>query len=102
VKSGEEIAIARRSLAAVAHVCHAIGAGCGWLRRLANPTLYSKVPFDIDKDFVPVTKAGATPNSWQINPNFPASTMTALIDMIRKEPGKYSVASPGTGTTTSF
>ena len=69
---------------------------------VVNPTLYSKVPFDIDKDFVPVTKAGATPNSWQINPSFPASTMTALIDMIRKEPGKYSVASPGTGTTPSL
>jgi len=69
---------------------------------VVNPTLYSKVPFDIDKDFVPVTKAGATPNSWQINPNFPASTMAALIDIIRKEPGKYSVASPGTGTTPSL
>jgi tripartite-type tricarboxylate transporter receptor subunit TctC len=69
---------------------------------VVNPTLYSKVPFDVEKDFVPVTKAGATPNSWQINPNFPASTMTALIDIIRKEPGKYSVASPGTGTTPSL
>ena len=69
---------------------------------MVNPTLYSKTPFDIDKDFIPVTKAGATPNSWQINPNFPAPTMTALIDTIRKEPGKYSVASPGTGTTPSL
>jgi tripartite-type tricarboxylate transporter receptor subunit TctC len=69
---------------------------------VVNPTLYSKVPFDIDKDFIPVTKAGATPNSWQINPDFPAPTMTALIEMIRKEPGKYSVASPGTGTTPSL
>ena len=69
---------------------------------VVNPTLYSKAPFDIDKDFVPVTKAGATPNSWQVNPDFPASTMTALIDIIRKEPGKYNVASPGTGTTPSL
>jgi tripartite-type tricarboxylate transporter receptor subunit TctC len=69
---------------------------------VVNPTLYSKVPFDIDKDFIPVTKAGATPNSWQINPDFPAPTMAALIDLIRKEPGKYSVASPGTGTTPSL
>jgi len=36
MKSGRRTAIARRSLAAVAHACHAIGAGCGWLRRLAN------------------------------------------------------------------
>src|SRR5262252_2811679 len=59
---------------------------------VVNPSLYSKVPFDLDKDFAPVTKAGATPNSWQVNPDFPASTMTALIDIIRKEPGKYNVA----------
>ena len=69
---------------------------------VVNPSLYSKVPFDLDKDFAPVTKAGATPNSWQVNAEFPATTMMALIDMIKKEPGKYSVASPGTGTTPSL
>jgi tripartite-type tricarboxylate transporter receptor subunit TctC len=69
---------------------------------VVNPSLYSKISFDLDKDFIPVTKAGATPNSWQINSSFPAATMTDLIDMLRKEPGKYSVASPGTGTTPSL
>ncbi len=69
---------------------------------VVNPSLYHKVPFDIDKDFIPVTKAGATPNSWQVNPDFPAKTMKDLIDMIKKEPGKYSVASPGQGTTPSL
>jgi tripartite-type tricarboxylate transporter receptor subunit TctC len=69
---------------------------------VVNPSLYSKMPFDVDKDFIPVTKAGATPNSWQVNPNFPAKTMTELIDLIKREPGKHSVASPGTGTTPSL
>ena len=69
---------------------------------VVNPSLYNKTPYDVDKDFIPVTKAGATPNSWQINPDFPAKTMTDLIDLIKKEPGKYSVASPGTGTTPSL
>jgi tripartite-type tricarboxylate transporter receptor subunit TctC len=69
---------------------------------VVNPALYTKLPFDLDKDFIPVTKAGGTPNAWQVNPEFPASTMTALIDTIRKDPGKYSVASPGTGTTPSL
>ncbi len=36
MKSGQEIAIARRSLAALAHACRAMGASCGWLMRLAN------------------------------------------------------------------
>jgi tripartite-type tricarboxylate transporter receptor subunit TctC len=69
---------------------------------VVNPTLYSKPPYDLDKDFIPVTKAGGTPNSWQINPEFHAKTMKELIDLIKKEPGKYSVASPGTGTTPSL
>jgi tripartite-type tricarboxylate transporter receptor subunit TctC len=69
---------------------------------VVNPSLYSKIPFDVEKDFIPVTKAGASPNSWQINPNFPAKSMQELIDLIKREPGKYSVASPGTGTTPSL
>src|SRR5262245_926171 len=36
MKSGQEIAIARRSLAALAHACRAMCASCDWLRRLAN------------------------------------------------------------------
>ncbi len=69
---------------------------------VVNPSLYNKVPFDVAKDFIPVTKAGGTPNSWQINPNFPAQTMKDLIELIKREPGKYSVASPGAGTTPSL
>jgi hypothetical protein len=42
MKSGQRTAIARRCLAAVAHACHAIGAGCGWLRRLANAPLEAR------------------------------------------------------------
>jgi tripartite-type tricarboxylate transporter receptor subunit TctC len=69
---------------------------------VVNPSLYNKVPYDIDKDFIPVTKAGATPNSWQINPTFQAQTMKDLVALVKKEPGKYSVASPGQGTTPSL
>jgi tripartite-type tricarboxylate transporter receptor subunit TctC len=69
---------------------------------VVNPSLYTKVPFDIEKDFIPVTKAGASPNSWVVHPSFPAKTMQELIDLIKREPGKQSVGSPGTGTTPSL
>jgi tripartite-type tricarboxylate transporter receptor subunit TctC len=69
---------------------------------VVNPSLYNKIPYDIGKDFIPVTKAGGTPNSWVVNPNFPAKTMQEMIGLIKKEPGKYSVGSPGTGTTPSL
>jgi len=69
---------------------------------VVNPSLYQKVPYDIDKDFIPVTKAGGTPNTWVVHADHPAKTMQELIDMMKREPGKHSVASPGGGTTPSL
>jgi tripartite-type tricarboxylate transporter receptor subunit TctC len=69
---------------------------------VVNPSLYARVPYDIDKDFIPVTKAGGTPNSWVVNASHPAKTMKDLIELIKREPGKHSVGSPGTGTTPSL
>jgi tripartite-type tricarboxylate transporter receptor subunit TctC len=69
---------------------------------VVNPTLYKNFPFYVDKDLIPVTKAGGSPNSWIVNPTFPAKSMKELIDVIKKEPGKYSVGSPGIGTTPSL
>ena len=69
---------------------------------VVNPNLYNKITYDIEKDFIPVTKAGATPNSWVVNTSHPAKTMLELVDLIKKEPGKHSVGSPGTGTTPSL
>src|SRR4051812_18460010 len=67
-----------------------------------NPSLYAKMPFDVEKDLIPVTKAGGSPNSWLVNPNFPAKTMQEMVELFRKEPGKHSVGSPGAGTTPSL
>jgi tripartite-type tricarboxylate transporter receptor subunit TctC len=69
---------------------------------VVNPSLYARVPYDIDKDFIPVTKAGGTPNSWVVHASHPAKTMKDLVELIRREPGKHSVGSPGTGTTPSL
>jgi tripartite-type tricarboxylate transporter receptor subunit TctC len=69
---------------------------------VVNPNLYANVPYDLDKDFIPITKAGGTPNSWVVNASHPAKTLKELIDLIKKEPGKHTVGSPGTGTTPSL
>jgi len=67
-----------------------------------NPSLYTKMPFDVEKDLIPVTKAGGSPNSWLVNPDFPAKNMNDMVALFKKEPGKYSVGSPGAGTTPSL
>jgi tripartite-type tricarboxylate transporter receptor subunit TctC len=69
---------------------------------VVNPSLYKSIPFEVEKDFIPVTKVGASPNSWEVNSQFPAKTMQELVALMKANPGKYSVASPGAGTTPSL
>jgi tripartite-type tricarboxylate transporter receptor subunit TctC len=63
-----------------------------------NPTLYDKVPYDLHKDFDPVTLAVATTLVLTVHPSVPARTVSELVALIKASPGKYSYASPGTGT----
>ncbi len=63
-----------------------------------NPFLYSHVPFDPLKDFDAVTLGGETPAVLTVTPSVPAQTVKELVALIRANPGKYSYASPGTGT----
>ncbi len=64
-----------------------------------NPSLYAKAPYDPDKDFAPVTKAAASPNGLFVNPAIPAKSVQELVELIKANPGKYTFASPGIGTT---
>jgi tripartite-type tricarboxylate transporter receptor subunit TctC len=66
---------------------------------VVNPSLYAKVPYDPYKDFEPVTVAGDAPNILLVHPSIPAKTVKELIDLIKANPGKYTFASAGTGTT---
>lgn len=66
---------------------------------VVNPSLYAKNPYDPFKDFVPVTLAAASPNILVVNSDFPVKSVKELVDLIKKNPGKYNYAMPGTGTT---
>jgi tripartite-type tricarboxylate transporter receptor subunit TctC len=66
---------------------------------VVNPSLYTKVTYDPDKDFVPITKAAAATHALIVNPTVPARSVKELIDLIKAEPLKYTIASPGAGTT---
>jgi tripartite-type tricarboxylate transporter receptor subunit TctC len=69
---------------------------------VVNPSLYKNIPYDPDKSFVPITKAGATPNALIVNPVIPAKSVKELVALIKADPKKYTIASPGTGTTPSL
>jgi tripartite-type tricarboxylate transporter receptor subunit TctC len=66
---------------------------------MVNPSLYARVPYDAVKDFVPVTLVAASPNVVVINPLVPAKSLPELVQLIRDNPGKYSFAGPGVGST---
>ena len=64
-----------------------------------NPSLYAKNPYDPYKDFAPITLAAASPNILVVNPDIPVKNVKELIDLIKANPGKYTIANPGIGTT---
>src|SRR3954451_10473486 len=66
---------------------------------VVNPSLYAKVPYDPIKDFAPVTLVAASPNVVVVNPSVPAKSLPELVQLIRANPGKYSFAGPGVGST---
>jgi tripartite-type tricarboxylate transporter receptor subunit TctC len=66
---------------------------------MVNPSLYAKVPYDAMKDFAPVTLVAASPNVVVVNPSVPAKSLPELVQLIRDNPGKYSFAGPGVGST---
>ena len=64
-----------------------------------NPSLFAKVPYDAQKDFAPITIACSSRNVLVINPQVPARSAAELVTLVRANPGKYSYAQPGTGST---
>ena len=66
---------------------------------VVNPSLYAKNPYDPFKNFMPVTLAAASPNILVVNSSFPAKSVKELVALLQKEPGKYTIANPGIGTT---
>ena len=66
---------------------------------VVNPSLFAKVPYDPVKDFAPVTMVAVSPNVITVHPSVPAKTIKELIDLIKANPGKYSFAAPGVGST---
>ncbi|MFC5066866.1 Bug family tripartite tricarboxylate transporter substrate binding protein [Flaviflagellibacter deserti] len=63
-----------------------------------NPALYTKMPYDAAKDFAPISLLVTVPNVLVVHPSVPANNVKELIDLVKKEPGKYSYASSGNGT----
>ncbi len=64
----------------------------------ANSSLYPQMPFDVAKDFLPITMLAAIPFVLVGHPSVPADNMQQLIAYAKSQPGKVSIGHGGNGT----
>jgi tripartite-type tricarboxylate transporter receptor subunit TctC len=67
-----------------------------------NAVLYSKLPFDLLKDFTPITLTTSSPIVLAVNPRVKASNISEFTDMLKAQPGKVDYATCGVATAHHF
>lgn len=63
-----------------------------------NPALFANIPYELDRDFTPITMISDTPMLLVANAKEPYNTLQELVAAARKEPGKLAFSSPGNGS----
>jgi len=63
-----------------------------------NPTLLRNLPYDVERDFAPVSMMATTPNLLIANPRFAPRTVAELLAAARARPGEITYGSPGVGS----
>ncbi len=65
---------------------------------VVNPSLFPKLPFNVEKDLVPVSLLVAAPYVISVHPSVPAKSITELIALAKARPGVLNYSSGGNGT----
>ncbi len=63
----------------------------------SNPAVNKKIGYDPIKDFQAITNIAATPNVIAVHPKFTAKDYKSFLELIKKNPGKYSYSTSGSG-----
>jgi tripartite-type tricarboxylate transporter receptor subunit TctC len=62
-----------------------------------NPSLYAKVSYAVERDFVAVTNVAGSSNLLVVHPSLPANSVSELVALLKAAPGKYNYGSSGVG-----
>jgi tripartite-type tricarboxylate transporter receptor subunit TctC len=65
--------------------------------RAVNPSLYAKVSYAVERDFVAVTNVAGSSNLLVVHPSLPANSVSELVALLKAAPGKYNYGSSGVG-----
>jgi len=65
---------------------------------VVNPSVFEKLPFNVERDFAPVSQIAASPYVLVVHPSVPARTLGELIAAAKARPGKFNYSSGGNGT----
>lgn len=63
-----------------------------------NPSMYANLPYDAERDLVPVALGVITPGVIVVNPSFPAKTLSDLIALAKQKPDQLTYSSVGVGS----
>jgi tripartite-type tricarboxylate transporter receptor subunit TctC len=63
-----------------------------------NPVLFTKLPFNVETDFAPITLVATIPQIVVAHPSLPVNNIKELIALARRKPGALNYASPGSGS----
>jgi tripartite-type tricarboxylate transporter receptor subunit TctC len=67
---------------------------------VANISLYQKLGYDPEKDFIPISIMASSPSMIAVNANFPVKNMRELLDYAKKNPGMVKFSTSGGGGIT--
>jgi tripartite-type tricarboxylate transporter receptor subunit TctC len=63
-----------------------------------NPYMFPKLPYDVNRDFVPLTLLAQTPTVFVVGANVPAKDLKEFVALAKQKPGQLTYGSAGNGS----
>ena len=70
----------------------------GAIHHTIGESVYAKLPYNIERDFIPITVVAYVPQVMAVHPKHPFKTIKELVDYAKANPGELNFGSPGSGT----